>query len=742
MEFIINNERFLVDDISIPISYKIEDGDGIVSGTSSKTVNLPSTPQTQAIFDYVEDIKSIGVTQNQKPTIIAYDDGTEIVRGYIKMQKVSIGLETTYDFTIISDNRDWASAFKQRSLLDEDWSGADHQLTYTSQLNSETTYIDDLVMYPLINYGNPSGAGGNIISVRDRYPSFNVGEIIYRMFKTQGFTISSNFKTSFIDKLFITIDKPFFHSDDFRTEKLFKVGMSGDQTISGSTVETIIELDTEDFDNGGNFDTGTYKYTVPAISKQSFSATITHEGQSGNYDTIVRLVKYSSGVQTTLKEVVTNGGYLETINIQVNDVVLNTGTQVYLTIEAESGNVFIKEDETRLSNDVSLYYDTNSLIEINSIMPDINQLDLLKALKDLFNLSFYTDQKERIVYFEPEDDFYNGSEVDISGMVDYNKEISIGQYTPAKNINFQLSKDNNDKYLEAHNELLDAPLGYSNQQMNNQFGATKKDYTNFFPATYMDKFSWIGLYNTSVPKIWKETSMPAFSTEFKSRLLYYNGVQNTVNNDMWTYWIAEYNPSINVSGTSQGRTTYPQTYFYDLDSVNQNSLLFDDKPGSRGLVNKHHKGRLNKLNNSRILNVYLNISPSFINSFSFRNKYRIESSELPETSELYRLIEIGNYDKNKGSSLCKLVQVPHTDPLIDTEAEDGGYEEQIILRVTDGFNRTEAGGTEILSGGEKIAEYTPESGFVGNGEPLLIEVDDILQEMYVESNGKLVKMTI
>lgn len=754
MEIIINNSPTTINKIKLPLTYKVNDGDNIITGSSSKTFRLPATPENQIIFDWVEDTNSTGVTQNNKPTAVIFDDGIELMRGFCKVQKINIGKSVEYEISVISDNREWANSLKQLSFTDEDFSDGDHSLTYGQVLASETGVlvgidgkIKDWILYPVVNYGELKGISHNTFrefSIKDRFPMFKVKEFVYRFFKTQGFKISSDFYDDVLDKIYLPCVEDFLHTESFRTDKLFSVKMSADQTPAAAT-ETTIEYDTENFDNGNDFNTGTYQYTADAATRQDIRAVAYYENtDTSNWDTgTLRLKRIRSGATTTIDSnsfsIPSNTTPDHYKTVEVNNYAVLSGDIFYATIEFEQGLSSVISNST-IYNDVSLEYNILETVEVENLIPNINQLAFIQGLKDEFNLRFYTDSNERIVYFEPEEQFYNGSEVDISNKIDYNKTIEESFFSPAKKYEYKYTTDSNDKFLEEYNKLLDNPLGYGSESMLNQFGNESSTKTSLFSATYMGSMEQGGFIQTQIPRLWNQETLPAASTKFNLRLLYYDGVKNTENSESWVTTV------YNALGTIVGnltRTTYPKVYFYDLNSVNQNSLLYNDEAGSVGLITKYHKYRLNRLNNSRILTLNLNLTADFINTFSFRDYYRIESAQNPEINGNYHILEISDYVG--GSTRVQLMQVPSSDPIIDTAADDIGDSVYIPERsVNDGFNSV-PNGVKLMSKGDKIAEYSESYGFIGDGFPMTIEIgadEPITYEMYIEVNEQEVKMTI
>ena len=749
MEILIDNQKLTLAELTVPITYAVNNGDDIITGTSTKTFKIPATAANQAIFDYVEDVKSTGITPNNKPTAVVYDGGVELMRGFAQMKSIKINGSTEYQVSIISDNRDWANAFKQISLRDEDWSDGTHELSWTNQTNSETFTLTntsgdtvDWIVYPLINYGSLRFDYSTVLSISDRYPSFKISEILYRIFKTQGYKISSTFYTNVLTNLYIPLTEDFRKPESFREEQLFRATKSLNQNLNIAGGNETIIFQTENFDNGNNYSDPTF--TVAEKALYNFTTIIKINSTSGsNQNITVRIYKNGTDILATRSFVLAPGdnatASIDLLNYGTtgneNGATLDVGDLVTVKVEYQAGIVVVEQNST-FENDVILDYIEGQDVEVERLIPNITQLEFLQAIKDVFNLKFWTDTKERIVYFEPEEDFYNGSEVDISDKIDYNKTIEETFFNTARELDFTYSNDSNDKFLTEYNNHLDSSLGSRQVTSSNKFGAATKTYSAKFSPTYMGNMEQLGLFQTQVPRLWSEESLPAKTTKFNIRILYYNGVVSTEANEIYSYVEV-------VGGTVFTRSDYPKMSFYDLDNANLNSLRFDDLDGNIGLVSKYHKYRINRLNNSRILTLNLNLTADFINSFDFRDTYKIDSGSKPEISGFYHLVEISDY--TRGSTKVTLMQIPISDPIINTSVGSGGH---LLVpnerKTTDGFWST-ADGTKLLSKGERIAEYSESYGFLGDGFPMTIEIgadEPITYEMYIEVNGQEVKITI
>lgn len=150
-----------------------------VSGNFTLNFKLPLTEKNRQTFEFIDqndNVKSFGDLQILKCSIVA--DSDLIIKGTLTIKAIT---DKSYEVTLIGDNIDWASIFKQRSLKDIQsfrkpiWSGARSPLfnPWINQFPNSVGYPDmyqntlalpigqmedqggdyDFAM-PLISYGN------------------------------------------------------------------------------------------------------------------------------------------------------------------------------------------------------------------------------------------------------------------------------------------------------------------------------------------------------------------------------------------------------------------------------------------------------------------------------------------------------------------------------------------------------------------------------------------------------------
>ncbi|MFA6335575.1 MAG: hypothetical protein WCX48_08485 [Bacteroidales bacterium] len=86
-------------------------------------------------------------------------------------------------------------------------------------------------------------------------------------------------------------------------------------------------------------------------------------------------------------------------------------------------------------------------------LSDSPQIDLLKAVKHMYNLRFITDEDKKIVYVYPRTTFYDGAVVDWSEKNDYSVDVEITELGSEMGKNMVLKYQDADSYVQDYNEL-------------------------------------------------------------------------------------------------------------------------------------------------------------------------------------------------------------------------------------------------------------------------------------------------
>lgn len=642
------------DKLRLALTYSIADINKIDTRSSgtSKTITVPGTHNNDLIFGFGADINSAdALDQNERRAAYIEVGGTVLLRGFAKINKNIIKNKDNihqHQFVIIGDNGDWKEKLSEKNVNELDYSDQDHVYNKANIDASETVSADRDYVYPLINYGEVLGGhpiAGDFdihdVLIEDRYPALNIKALFDRMFRAIGYKIDSSFLNSDIFKKKYTpfTNELFKHPNNFKDDNLFRVGMlldiTHDTSFSMPTNVKHIQFDNETggfFDTGNNYDGTTFEYVVHENSKQNFkyqAEILIPSGGEIELDVYINGVLFKIGDIITIEANKTTIVKAETGFIEVNK---NDRISIFWTAASNVAEIItLKKENTIFSNDISLEIFRNGNVEFNDNLPDINQLDYVKGIKDLFNLYFLADVNTRTVFIEPRDQFYKSRAIDWTDKLDDKKDEEITYLNDKlkKEITYQYENDSNDGWvneIEKEGDIIVASQEITNP--NKFVKGEQRAGTNLFAPTIMRPFDYIGLLVSKVPTLNKDAilfpDISEKSTNFKPRILHYDGIKNTETGESWFFEGVE-------------RTDYPNFYSVDVVNDNDNSLYYDNTRRSKGLFNKYYENLHDTLNNGRLYTAFFNLNDSDISNLDFRIPIFVKNT-------YYLLNKVVNYD--------------------------------------------------------------------------------------------------
>ncbi len=216
-----------------------------------------------------------------------------------------------------------------------------------------------------------------------------------------------------------------------------------------NNVFTTIPINTELFDNNGDFNTGTNTYTAPAGGWFTFRAIVKFQNNTANpVDVIIAL---SVNGSTAFNEM-----YLGTIGNANNTVIdcnlriaLEVGDTVqlkalqtfaagtsFVTVLAGDGtynNTLFELDKTELFYGQSTYYNLNA--------PDMKQIDFVTDVIKMHNCALVPDRAiPNKLYVVPQNSYLgSGDVIDWTSKLDTSKDIVIGSTTDLQKGKFQFT---------------------------------------------------------------------------------------------------------------------------------------------------------------------------------------------------------------------------------------------------------------------------------------------------------------
>lgn len=708
--YIDNNELDVTQEelLRFTLSFTIADITDLsnIKNSTSKTITLPGTDNNRKLLGFAEfPTAAKAVDQTTKPVARVEKGGTDIIHGFLKMVHPLHNSDdelSSYQVVIIGDSGDWKIDMRKLGLDDLDFSDEDHEYSAANTATSETVSAARSYVYPLINYGHPSSTIGEVatqdhdIAIEDRYPAMNAAKMLIKMFQNLGYTITGNFiDSAFFKGQYI----PFTKKDGLRGTKadtvgnLFRAGLSGDiqqnDELGVASYRIIVPFDDDTggdlFDTAGVFNTTTFEYVWDIIKEANFFLDINVDwlfaSEAAAAESVVlKILKEDSGGNvTTIAEqdfFRPTPRVKELLSIETGIRRFEVGDKVFAHFTARStkvrsgykiiaGGGATGFAATRFYNDITTRTVEGNTVNMNTVLPEIPQLDFIGGLQALYNLYFKTDITRKTVLIEPRDDFYLRPGIDWSDKVNLDKVIKIGYLGEnlKKNIRYRYTDDSNDIMVEGLNNQTGTILASRDVEIANEFAPKGiKEITTIFSPTIMNTWKAIGLKTENVPQLWSEEStsegVPPWDTEYNIRILFYYGVVTLPDGDGWTY-------------DGSARTDFPKMSSVDRINLNDNSLYFNDTEKSFGLFKKFYETTHKVLDEGRLVTMFIHLTEQDINLLDFRNTVNIE---LKGDGREYVLNRIKSYSPNKkGGSEVELLTyiVPPTRTSVIAPDDDG-----------------------------------------------------------------------
>ncbi|MCK4828946.1 hypothetical protein KA005_75180, partial [bacterium] len=509
----------------------------IGSSNKSYTLDIPLTPPNKILLKMISDIRSRGEVTDLARIVL---DGIEAIRGKFRI----LSFTDLYAKAIVEAD-DWIDEIKGTSIKDLSWVGGDeHSFTAANILASWTAGAGAFYRYPLINYAelySGEHTAGAKIYPYDFYPSWNIEDIVRKIFSDSGYTLASGsfFDGTFGQTLYIH-STPFVRNSDFIAGKNLKVYVNDntdnydtDTVLTGNnvvlTVNQVMVIQGEDEDEGSDFNTGTYRYVVPEAGCYRFQAYMEVWSDPNREP-----AKYTVNSNDLTWSIRKNGTPLET-DTQSGVTLFNSGNSfdidtgyiylaasdyidIHINMEVDADNdspgtlnptFFI--DAGLTDNYLQLVWSEHNLwpgigetMSPETHLPDIDTVSFLKALKEAYNLRFFMDRNNKTIYIETSDDFYGDTVVDWSDKIDYSEEPSfeIIVFNYKKKQQFQWKPDESDKAYS--NYVSESGIPFQKiLTLDSEYakpGTFIRENSQFSP-TILGNMNQIRHYDGKVPKI-------------------------------------------------------------------------------------------------------------------------------------------------------------------------------------------------------------------------------------------------
>lgn len=228
----------------------------------------------------------------------------------------------------------------------------------------------------------------------------------------------------------------------------------------------------------------------------------------------------------------------------------------------------------------------------------IYQIDVIEAMRQMFNLRIQTDEETKTVYIEPYDDFYDHQKLfDYTSKIDFSQNIEIADLALGIHEVREWKYRGSDGNVDRLNISLESPFGEWTTTANSY--ATKEGKEVNMNQLFCPTINGDDLYsNAPSAQIMKVGNRDIIETsdEVSPRIVRYCGIQPLPSDELW--------------GHPSSKAEYPLAAFHLLADANQAgfTLCFEDRDGLTGLHSYYDNQIAQEVNRQKIT-LHLHLEP-------------------------------------------------------------------------------------------------------------------------------------
>jgi hypothetical protein len=536
IELLVNGNRVdLGEGVDIALNKSIADirNPETRSADFSKTITIPGTSQNNKVFNHIFDVANdiIGSGQynpdfnpNKKADCILLVDGMPQISGFIRLTEIIANNDRyEYNCTIHGEGANLFTDLENAKLNELDFSEYNHTCNIINIKDSwdNQIYIDGVqeafeygrgyVWTQVLPKRTILNTDINEWKADDHTPALYAKTIVDKIFDTKGYkyTDDSFFTSDRFKRLIIPFANNGLSNDASGvTDRLFQAETTGTTFTSGTTDFTIPfgnDSASGNFDNGGNYDTTSYEYTVPVGGIYAFyfapNITFTAPTPLGSpVDTILEFSFVINGTTTITQLIDSNNvdnatwTFTDIRNIQRR---FAAGDTIKVQIESvqyyDSNSLaqFIPFGTMAIGSQTYFYNGTsassivyNETVDFGFFFGDKQtQRDFMLSLVRMFNL--YVEQTDaKTLRFVTRDEFYNGAKKDWSQLLDYDQPHEIVPMGELQNNPYVFTyKEGTDYGSKDHKQKTGRIYGDRTLRIDNDFVKSEKKIEVSFAST-------------------------------------------------------------------------------------------------------------------------------------------------------------------------------------------------------------------------------------------------------------------
>ena len=287
---------------------------------------------------------------------------------------------------------------------------------------------------------------------------------------------------------------------------------------------------------------------------------------------------------------------------RINDIYINEGSVVKIVAAcSDIDGGFSQFQEVGGDSYIKIYNRKVAIFngfDLKNCLPDISALDYLKSIAHRFNLRFFTDIKNKIIYADPEPLFFKSrtQAIDWTDKINLESDYQLSFIDNYHNaLKLLYLKDSLDKELLNINEQTKYEYGSDTTYLSNRFSEGEENIqNNLLSPTFEDNYTIISTVSVfgytskqifhpidsqlNVPKISDTFYLQADENamKFNFRSLYYHGYQNINGSKIY---LSDLNPATQYLADNiiyEEIPNIPRATFIDFDGSSGITLSFKD----------------------------------------------------------------------------------------------------------------------------------------------------------------------
>jgi len=504
-ELYIDGQRLdLFDDIDIRLTYSITDIENPIERKSSvsRTIEIPKTANNDKVFGsiYRFDQWIVSFDPSVRATAYVMQNGIQVFEGIAQLLAVKDnGTSGTCEIGLYGETTNLFKQLGDAELTDLDFSELNHEWDASNVVDAWFNSIGSTgndYYYPLIDYGQANFQRATTpapyvdsFNTEDFYPAISVKKYVDKIFASAGFTYESDFFTSQWFKQLIVpygISGVPYITDEQAQTNLYYIRLNNDVPLNGIITQTQYQFGTatpDPYFNGGNYNTGTYKFTAPSDRTYNFQIRVT----------------------ITNIDVINFAPYTFTTALRKNGVIIVSNLDIVIPAPTLANNTFTKDffiQDTATAGDqydvvfgggapfIDIRIESSNTFWLNqiagtpqmapgddwdmnqTIVPKVKQSEFLMYLVRMFNLFIMPDKyNPKKLYVEPFTDFYdNANPIDWTDKWDVEKgyEVVPCGYMNPKTYKFQY-KDGGGYFEKRYQQAYGEGYGSRKYISSNEF---------------------------------------------------------------------------------------------------------------------------------------------------------------------------------------------------------------------------------------------------------------------------------